>query len=141
MALLLALVGQNNEEEAPPEQSNGGGAGKGYGAQYWRTVRKLRAQREERETLRELYTEVRAADPEPAEEARIEAVAPALKGLPPADTIDWAAIAAEAEQKLRAALEASWAAHLERLAVLEAEARRVAEIEQEDEELMLLLAA
>lgn len=97
------------------------GAQDGHGAHYWRTVRK---NRENRKRLKALYTEVRAADPPPAEEARIEAVAPALRGLPPASEIDWAAMAAETEQRLEAALEAA------------AEA-----IEQEDEELMLLLAA
>lgn len=93
----------------------------GHGARYWRTVRK---NREYKRRLRELYTEVRAADPPPVAEERIAAAAPALRGLPPADAIDWAAMAAETEQRLWAALEAATEA-----------------IEQDDEEIMLLLAA
>lgn len=103
------------------EQVAAGGHGAHRGVEYWRTVRK---NREYKRKLRELYTEVRAADPPPVAEERIEAVMPALRGLPPAEVIDWAAMAAETEQRLWAALEAA-----------------IEAIEQDDEEVMLLLAA
>ena len=114
----------------------------GHGARYWRTVRKNRDNK--RRELEELYAEARREELAEADEDRIEAIiepfAPALR-MPPAAKVDWAAMSDQSADMLRQVLLNAIAAAAAYQAAQEA-ARIAYEAELDDEdELILLLAA
>jgi hypothetical protein len=138
---VATVTAQGEPDTAGATQDEGGHGARGYGAQYWRTVR---ANREKRRELEELYAEARREELAEADEDRIEAIiepfAPALR-MPPAAQVDWAAMPDQSADLLRQVLLNAIAAAAAYQAAQEA-ARIAYETELDDEdEILLLLAA